>query len=162
MAHGDHETELDSAHRAAAPHEPGEALLLPVLFSFFILGTAATKLGYARKARLGLAQESGGRRGFSHAFSNVGVAAICAIAVSRLSRVEESPLEWMAVAYSMGIAALATAAADTTASMSTSSPSRVPPWGSAWPRPVRYRHPTAPRCWPSCPTRSASARRWRC
>lgn len=86
------------------------------LLAFFILGTAATKLGYARKARLGLAQESGGRRGFSHAFSNVGVAAICAIAVSRLSRVEESPLEWMAVAYSMGIAALATAAADTTAS----------------------------------------------
>jgi uncharacterized protein (TIGR00297 family) len=90
--------------------------LYVALLAFFILGTAATKLGYARKARLGLAQESGGRRGFSHAFSNVGVAAICAIAVSRLSRVEESPLEWMAVAYFMGIAALATAAADTTAS----------------------------------------------
>ena len=86
------------------------------LLAFFILGTAATKLGYARKARLGLAQESGGRRGFSHAFSNVGVAATCAIAVSRLSRIEESPLEWMAVAYFMGIGSLATAAADTTAS----------------------------------------------
>ena len=86
------------------------------LLAFFILGTAATKLGYARKANLGLAQEGGGRRGFSHAFSNVGVAALCAVAVSRLSRVGESPLEWMAVAYFMGIAALATAAADTTAS----------------------------------------------
>ncbi|HYC88019.1 MAG TPA: DUF92 domain-containing protein [Thermoanaerobaculia bacterium] len=86
------------------------------LLAFFILGTATTKLGYARKAHLGMAQESGGRRGFSHAFSNVGVAAICAVAVSRLSRIEESPLEWMAVAYFMGIASLATAAADTTAS----------------------------------------------
>ena len=86
------------------------------LLAFFILGTATTKLGYGRKAKLGLAQESGGRRGFSHAFSNAGVAALCAIAVSRLSRMDESPLEWMAVAYFMGIAALATAAADTTAS----------------------------------------------
>ncbi|HVG22792.1 MAG TPA: DUF92 domain-containing protein [Thermoanaerobaculia bacterium] len=86
------------------------------LLAFFILGTATTKLGYARKARLGLAQESGGRRGFSHAFSNVGVAAICAIAVSRLSRTADQPLEWMSVAYFMGIASLATAAADTTAS----------------------------------------------
>jgi uncharacterized protein (TIGR00297 family) len=86
------------------------------LLAFFVIGTAATKLGYPRKARLGLAQEGGGRRGFSHAFSNVGVAAICAIAVSRLSRVDVSPIEWMTLAYLMGIASLATAAADTTAS----------------------------------------------
>jgi len=86
------------------------------LLAFFVIGTATTKLGYSRKAKLGLAQESGGRRGFSHAFSNVGVAAICAIAVSRVSRMDESPLEWMAVVYFMGIASLATAAADTTAS----------------------------------------------
>lgn len=86
------------------------------LLAFFVLGTGSTKLGYSRKAKLGLAQEGGGRRGFSHAFSNVGVAAICAIAVSRLSRVDESPIEWMTLAYFMGIAALATAAADTTAS----------------------------------------------
>ena len=81
------------------------------LLAFFVIGTAATKLGYARKAREGLAQESGGRRGFSHAFSNVGVAAICAIAVAR------TPSELtMLTAYLMGIASLATAAADTTAS----------------------------------------------
>lgn len=86
------------------------------LLAFFVIGTVTTKLGYARKAKLGLAQEGGGRRGFSHAFSNVGVAAICAIAVSRLSRVDESPFEWMMLAYLMGIASLATAAADTTAS----------------------------------------------
>ncbi len=86
------------------------------LLAFFIIGTATTKLGYARKAKLGLAQESGGRRGFSHAFSNVGVAAICAIAVSRLSRMDVDPIDWMVLAYLMGIASLATAAADTTAS----------------------------------------------
>ncbi|HUR80357.1 MAG TPA: DUF92 domain-containing protein [Thermoanaerobaculia bacterium] len=86
------------------------------LLAFFIIGTLTTKLGYARKARLGLAQEGGGRRGFSHAFSNVGVAAICAIAVSRVSRIEIAPLGPMAIAYFMGIASLATAAADTTAS----------------------------------------------
>jgi len=86
------------------------------LLVFFVIGTATTKLGYSRKAKLGLAQEGGGRRGFSHAFSNVGVAAICAIAVSRLSRTADAPMEAMVVAYLMGIASLATAAADTTAS----------------------------------------------
>lgn len=90
--------------------------LYVALLAFFVIGTGCTKLGYARKARLGLAQEGGGRRGFSHAFSNVGVATLCAIAVSRLSRSAEDPMEWMTLAYLMGIAALATAAADTTAS----------------------------------------------
>ena len=43
------------------------------------------KLGYARKSREGLAQEKGGRRGAAHAFANVGVAAICAVASSNRS-----------------------------------------------------------------------------
>lgn len=90
--------------------------LYVALLAFFIIGTGATKLGYQRKAKAGLAQEGGGRRGFSHAFSNVGVAAICAIAVSRLSRIDNAPLEGMTLAYLMGIASLATAAADTCAS----------------------------------------------
>jgi uncharacterized protein (TIGR00297 family) len=87
--------------------------LYVALLAFFVIGTLTTKLGYQRKARLGLAQEEGGRRGFSHAFSNVGVAAICAIAVSRLAR-SESALEL--VPLLMGVTSLATAAADTTAS----------------------------------------------
>ncbi len=81
--------------------------LYVALLAFFILGTLATKLGYARKARAGLAQEGGGRRGAAHAFANVGVAAICAIACWRGLGL---------VPLFMGIAALATAAADTTAS----------------------------------------------
>ena len=52
----------------------GYALLL----AFFVLGTAATKLGYQRKAAAGLAQEGGGRRGAKHALANTSVAAACA------------------------------------------------------------------------------------
>jgi uncharacterized protein (TIGR00297 family) len=81
--------------------------LYVALLTFFIIGTLATKLGFARKAREGLAQERGGRRGAAHAFANVGVAAICAVAC------------WRGLGFVplfMGIAALATAAADTTAS----------------------------------------------
>jgi uncharacterized protein (TIGR00297 family) len=86
------------------------------LLAFFIIGTATTKLGYKRKEKAGLAQEGGGRRGFSHAFSNAGVATICAIAVSRASRLDFLWQQSMTIAYLMGIASLATAAADTTAS----------------------------------------------
>jgi uncharacterized protein (TIGR00297 family) len=77
------------------------------LLVFFIAGTLVTKLGYRRKAAAGLAQEGGGRRGASHAFANTGVAAICAIACARGLGL---------VPLFMGIASLATAAADTTAS----------------------------------------------
>jgi uncharacterized protein (TIGR00297 family) len=86
--------------------------LYVTLLAFFILGTLTTRLGYRKKAAKGLAQEEGGARGFSHAFSNVGVAAICAVAVSRLARTEGGEL----LPLFMGMAALATAAADTTAS----------------------------------------------
>jgi uncharacterized protein (TIGR00297 family) len=86
--------------------------LYVVLLLFFVIGTASTKLGYRSKAARGLAQEKEGRRGFSHAFSNVGVAAICAISFSMASG---GPFgvawKWLAA-----VAALATAAADTTAS----------------------------------------------
>jgi uncharacterized protein (TIGR00297 family) len=84
----------------------GVSLYYPLL-AFFVIGTLATKLGYGRKARAGLAQEQGGRRGASHAIANVGVAALCAIAV------------WRGLAFLplfMGITALATAACDTTGS----------------------------------------------
>ncbi len=78
-----------------------------VLLAFFIVGTAMTKVGYRNKAKLGLAQEKGGRRGASHAFSNVGVAAILATFFAATNE----PIFWYAA-----VAALATAAADTTAS----------------------------------------------
>jgi uncharacterized protein (TIGR00297 family) len=74
------------------------------LLAFFVVGTLGTRLGYERKLAAGLAQERGGRRGAEHAFANVGVAAICAIACWRGLGL---------VPMFMGIAALATAAADT-------------------------------------------------
>lgn len=89
--------------------------LYVALLAFFVIGTLCTKAGYARKLRLGLAQEKEGRRGISHAFSNTGVAAICAIAVTRLARTPVSTSVAITPLF-MAIASLATAAADTTAS----------------------------------------------
>jgi uncharacterized protein (TIGR00297 family) len=85
----------------------GGPALYVALLAFFIIGTACTKLGYARKSAEGLAQEKGGRRGAGHAIANVGVAALCAIACLRGLGL---------VPLFMGISALATAAADTTGS----------------------------------------------
>lgn len=54
-----------------------------LLLAFFVLGTAATKLGYARKAAAKLAQEGGGRRSARHALANTAVAAACALFATR-------------------------------------------------------------------------------
>jgi uncharacterized protein (TIGR00297 family) len=81
--------------------------LYVALLAFFAIGTACTKLGYARKSAAGLAQGKGGRRGAGHAIANVGVAALCAVACWRGLGL---------VPLFMGISALATAAADTTGS----------------------------------------------
>jgi uncharacterized protein (TIGR00297 family) len=49
-----------------------------VLFAFFVLGSALTRFGYARKAALGAAEDRGGARGASHAVANAGVPALAA------------------------------------------------------------------------------------
>jgi uncharacterized protein (TIGR00297 family) len=85
----------------------GGPAMYVALLVFFAIGAVTTKLGYNRKANEGLAQEGGGRRGAAHAFANVGVATICAIAVWRGLGL---------VPLFMGVAALATAAADTAGS----------------------------------------------
>lgn len=81
--------------------------LYVALLAFFIIGTLCTKLGYSRKSKEGLAQERGGRRGADHAIANVGVAALCAVACWRGLGL---------VPLFMGVASLATAAADTAGS----------------------------------------------
>jgi uncharacterized protein (TIGR00297 family) len=43
-----------------------------MLLVFFVVATAATRIGYSRKAALGIAQERGGRRGARHALANAG------------------------------------------------------------------------------------------
>jgi len=50
-----------------------------ILFLFFVLGSVLTKLGYGRKAKKGLAEADGGRRGWSHAVANTGVGTITAL-----------------------------------------------------------------------------------
>jgi uncharacterized protein (TIGR00297 family) len=85
----------------------GGPALYVALLAFFVVGTAATKLGYRTKAASGLAEEKGGRRGAGHAIANVGVAAACAVACWRGLGL---------VPLFMGIASLATAAADTVGS----------------------------------------------
>ena len=83
--------------------------LYVVLLVFFVIGTTLTKAGYRKKAELGLAQEAGGRRGFGHAWSNVGVASIMALLIATTSI--DPLLLWVAA-----IGSLATAAADTAGS----------------------------------------------
>jgi len=79
-----------------------------LLLSFFVLGSACTKLGYKRKAAARLAQEEGGRRGARHAFANAGVATACAL----FAALTGHPLLFR-LAFA---AAFATAAADTASS----------------------------------------------
>jgi uncharacterized protein (TIGR00297 family) len=50
-----------------------------LLAAMFASGTVLTRLGYARKARLGAAEANRGARGASHAFANAGAAALFAI-----------------------------------------------------------------------------------
>ncbi|HEY6930167.1 MAG TPA: DUF92 domain-containing protein, partial [Thermoanaerobaculia bacterium] len=69
-----------------------------VLWAFFLGGTVATKLGYRRKARIGMAQADSGRRGVAHVIANVGVPLVLLVSGVR------------PIAY---VAALAAALADT-------------------------------------------------
>jgi uncharacterized protein (TIGR00297 family) len=82
----------------------GGAGAFAALASFFVVGTAATRLGYRRKAAQGLAQEEGGRRGTRHALANCGTGLGLALTM---------PF-WTSIAPAVGlVAAFATAASDT-------------------------------------------------
>jgi len=79
-----------------------------VLLLFFVLGTACTKIGYAKKAMLGIAQEKGGRRGAKHAIANTGAAVLFAF----LAVATDHPALFTVAM----VAAFATATADTVSS----------------------------------------------
>jgi len=79
-----------------------------ILFAFFLLGSAATRLGYAEKLARGVAEDRGGARSWREALANVGPAAFFAILVITTHR-ESAFL----VAF---VAALAEAAGDTVSS----------------------------------------------
>ncbi len=79
-----------------------------MLFGFFVLGSAATRAGYARKAALGIAQEKGGRRSARHAWANAGAGVAFAFLAAATAH---------AAAFRAAVAAaFATAAADTVSS----------------------------------------------
>jgi uncharacterized protein (TIGR00297 family) len=78
-----------------------------VLAFFFILGSAATRLGYAAKARRGIAQEKGGARGVVHALANCSVAVYLAWLAGSVVPPGDLPLK---LAF---VCSLATAACDT-------------------------------------------------
>jgi uncharacterized protein (TIGR00297 family) len=79
-----------------------------LLFVFFVLGTACTKIGYTKKSILGIAQEKGGRRGARNAIANTGAGVLFAF----LAVATPHPALF-ALAFT---AAFATAAADTVSS----------------------------------------------
>lgn len=79
-----------------------------LLAAFFAIGTACTRLGLARKQRLGLAQEHGGRRSVRHVVANGAVAALAALFAAGTG---------YGLAFTLAAAgALAAAAADTAGS----------------------------------------------
>ena len=80
---------------------------LAVMVAFFVVGSAATCLGYRVKAARGIAQEKGGARGWRNAWANGGIAA--ALALMAGFTVGEARALFV-LAYA---AAVATAAADT-------------------------------------------------
>ena len=81
-----------------------------LMAGFFLIGSTVTKLGYARKAAMGIAQEKGGARGWRNAFANGGIPAL--LAVFGLLSLEPTRTAYL-IAYA---AAVATAAADTCSS----------------------------------------------
>ena len=81
-----------------------------LMAGFFLVGSTVTKLGYARKAALGIAQEKGGARGWRNAFANGGIPGLLAL----FGLLSHGPTRTAyLIAYA---AAVATAAADTCSS----------------------------------------------
>lgn len=76
-----------------------------VLAAFLVLGAASTRLGWAAKAALRLAQEAGGRRSARHAVANAGVPATLAVFAATTP--------WAQALQAGFVAAFASAASDT-------------------------------------------------
>lgn len=83
---------------------------LALMVAFFVAASAATRLGYGKKALLGIAQERGGTRGARHVWANGGVAAFLAIMAGLAPPLLRDVL---VLAYAASVAA---AAADTCSS----------------------------------------------
>jgi uncharacterized protein (TIGR00297 family) len=86
---------------------------LAVMIGFFVVGTAATKLGYRIKLARGIAQERGGARGWRNAWANGGVPAFLALLAGACDAASSVSAGLLTVAYA---ASVATAASDTCSS----------------------------------------------
>ena len=75
-----------------------------VLWAFFLLGTVASKLGYARKEKLGTAQSNRARRGARHVWANVAVGAWLAYAAGSRTHASSIPVLALALAGSFAAA----------------------------------------------------------
>jgi len=75
-----------------------------VLWAFFLLGTVASKLGYARKEKLGTAQSNRARRGARHVWANVAVGAWLAYAAGSRTHASSVPVLALALAGSFAAA----------------------------------------------------------
>jgi uncharacterized protein (TIGR00297 family) len=84
--------------------------LFLILFTFFFIGSMATKFGYSRKKAMGVAQEKGGARGWKNAVANCSLGALLAL----LAMLSPEPKPIILIAGFFG--AFATAAADTVSS----------------------------------------------
>lgn len=87
----------------------GGFFLLGLLLVFFVLGSLASHWRKAEKQKIGLAQESGGKRSVRHAISNGGVAGLCGLMAWLLP-------EYATVFVVMTAASLAAATSDTLSS----------------------------------------------
>lgn len=111
----------------AAGGWPGYA----ILWTFFALGTAATKWKYAEKAKRGAAQEGQGKRGAKHAVANCAAGAFLLMVAAGASGVDS--LERMRALLLLGfVAAFATALADTFGSEIGSALGRQPRLITTW------------------------------
>jgi uncharacterized protein (TIGR00297 family) len=79
-----------------------------LLFLTFLTAAVTSRLGMARKALLGIAEERGGRRGGGNAFANTGLAAVAAVAAVTTPFRDAALVAFVAV--------LATGGSDTVAS----------------------------------------------
>ncbi|HSE39903.1 MAG TPA: DUF92 domain-containing protein, partial [Acidobacteriota bacterium] len=84
--------------------------LFLILFTFFFIGSMATKFGYSRKKAMGVAQEKGGARGWKNAVANCSLGAFLVL----LAMLSPEPKPIILIAGFFG--AFATAAADTVSS----------------------------------------------
>jgi len=89
-----------------------------VVMVYFLLGSAVTRLGMARKQAAGIAEGRSGRRGPENVWGSALTAAVCALALAALQLGGTAPLRevWQPLLSLAYVSSLSTKLSDTTAS----------------------------------------------